>query len=197
MKINKTILDFQLQEDKKAYTELVLTNTTDQIVSFKIKITTPDLFTVKPSLGIVNQNQDTLISIITNTPIPDDFENNKFLIQFAQFPQDGILQTFWKQKDLVILQQEKLPCKIVARDKKRKMSLEDQQEIIRLQKELDEQYQKNQEEYDRLKKEHSDLKIIQQSILQKQKLLKEDSRISEIHLILAGVVGFVFSYLFI
>ena len=29
MKINKTILDFQLQEDKKAYTELVLTNTTD------------------------------------------------------------------------------------------------------------------------------------------------------------------------
>ncbi|CAD8110464.1 unnamed protein product [Paramecium primaurelia] len=110
----KQYLEFEAEENKLAHAQLSLKNLTQQDVAFKIKTTTPTLFQVKPSVGIINTNQTQIIEISTSQPIKSDAKfDPKFQVNACQIDfQDQDLTQFWKNRDQSTIQSQQIKSRI-------------------------------------------------------------------------------------
>ncbi|CAD8117004.1 unnamed protein product [Paramecium sonneborni] len=123
----KQYLDFILQEGKVGQTTLNIFNLTQTKLTFKIKTTNPNMFQVKPSIGIISANDQMSIVISTSQPLKEDSKlESKFQINACVLEQEGQdLTNFWRQQDAQLIQQVQLRSRVKP--------LEIQQEIIQQQ----------------------------------------------------------------
>ncbi|CAD8121445.1 unnamed protein product [Paramecium sonneborni] len=214
----KQYLEFDAEENKFAHAQLSLKNLTQQDVTFKIKTTTPTLFQVKPSLGLINPNQTQIIEISTSQPIKSDakfdpkFQVNASLIDF----QDQDLNQFWKNRDQSTIQSQQIKSRIkhnVQQDVQSHQQVPDskilestinnsqQQDskmfksVIESKTEKDDQIKLYKDQYEKLQQEYQDFRKKIELETQQAQSRKEKNNMSFFQLLLAVVIALIAGYL--
>ncbi|CAD8075799.1 unnamed protein product [Paramecium primaurelia] len=214
----KQFLEFDAEENKLAHAQLSLKNLTQQDVAFKIKTTTPTLFQVKPSVGIINSKQTQVIEISTSQPIKNDakfdpkFQVNACFIDF----QDQDLNQFWKNKDQSTIQSQQIKSRIKQNIKQddqphqqapeskifeSNQSISQQQEskmfksVIEPKAENDEQIKQYKEQLEKLQQEYQDFRQKMEFETQQALLKKDKSNLSFSQLLLAVLIALIAGYL--
>ena len=65
-------------------TEINLTNTTDQVVAFKVKTIQPERYVVKPTKGIINANQNAVVTVLLQ-PLETEAQVERFINSKQKF----------------------------------------------------------------------------------------------------------------
>ncbi|CAD8081312.1 unnamed protein product [Paramecium primaurelia] len=212
----KQYLDFIIQEGKLGQTTLNVFNLTSNKLSFKIKTATPNLFQVKPSIGIIQPNNQVSIVITTTQPLKEDSRlDSKFQINACTLEQDEQdLANFWRSLDASLIQQVQVKSRIKP--------VQIQQEIITQQlqqsvisethdnmsqlyqsmndtqsKEKDEEIQRYQEQIDQLSKQLSDYQLMLKSVKQQEVAVKHHANKFDLKQVLiialiSVILGFIF-----
>ncbi|CAK66132.1 unnamed protein product (macronuclear) [Paramecium tetraurelia] len=214
----KQFLEFEAEENKLAHAQLSLKNLTQQDVAFKIKTTTPTLFQVKPSVGVININQTQLIEISTSQPIKADAKfDPKFQVNacFIDFPDQDLTQ-FWKNRDQSTIQSQQIKSRIKQQNAQQdaqsfqsvpdskildsNASVSQQQEskmfksVIEPKSEKDDQIKQYQDQFEKLQQEYLEFRKKIEAETQQAQLKKDKNNLSISQLLLAVVIALVAGY---
>ncbi|CAD8213326.1 unnamed protein product [Paramecium octaurelia] len=214
----KQFLEFEAEENKLAHAQLSLKNLTQQDVAFKIKTTTPTLFQVKPSVGVININQSQVIEISTSQPIKTDAKfDPKFQVNacFIDFPDQDLTQ-FWKNRDQSTIQSQQIKSRIKQQNAQQdaysfqsapdskildsNASNSQQQEskmfksVIEPKSEKDEQIKQYQDQFEKLQQEYLEFRKKIEAETQQAQLRKDKSNLTLSQLFVAVLIALVAGY---
>ncbi|CAK68006.1 unnamed protein product (macronuclear) [Paramecium tetraurelia] len=212
----KQYLDFILQDNNLASTTLNIFNLTPNTLSYKVKTTTPNLFQVKPNLGIISPNNQVSISINTIQPIKEEGKlNSKFQINACTIEQDEQdLTTYWKQKDPSLIQQVQVRSRLKQPEIKHEIVHQELQQSIISEphenisqmyqsvidsqsKEKDEEIQRYQDQIDQLQKELSDYQLMLKSVKQQEVAVKHHANKFELkHILIIAAISLILGFIF-
>ncbi|CAD8084264.1 unnamed protein product [Paramecium sonneborni] len=213
----KQYLDFILQEGKVGQTTLNIFNLTSNKLAFKIKTTSPNLFQVKPTVGIIEGNDKVCIDISTSILLKEDSKlESKFQINACILEQDiQDLGIFWRQQDAQLIQQVQVRSRIKPAEIHQENIPQQQQQQNEVQeihenvgqmyqsiidtssKEKDEEIQKYQEQVVQLSQDVSNYQLMLKSVKEQEVAIKHHGNKFElkqvmITALISLILGFIF-----
>ncbi|CAK87683.1 unnamed protein product (macronuclear) [Paramecium tetraurelia] len=212
----KQYLDFVAEEGKLGQTTLNVFNLTSNQLSFKIKTANPMQFQVKPSIGLIQPNNQVSIVITTAQPLKADGNLiSKFQINACTLLQEEQdLANFWRSLDASLIQQvqvrsrikpaevqqENIPQQLqqsVASENNDVMNLLYQSIVDPQSRQKDEEIQRYQEQIDQMTKELSDYQLILKSVKQQQAAVKHlGNKFDLKQVLITGVISMVLGFIF-
>ncbi|CAD8126298.1 unnamed protein product [Paramecium sonneborni] len=126
----QAILEFVAEENRLGHAQLTLKNLRQQQIAFKIKTTVPQLFQVKPSVGVIESDQSMIIEISTTQAIK---QNQKFDAKFqinacVKNSNEQDLSTFWINRDQSTIQTLLLKSKLKYDNSPQDQQIQQQQQ---------------------------------------------------------------------
>eukprot|EP00923_Selenidium_pygospionis_P032149 GHVN01056803.1.p1 GENE.GHVN01056803.1~~GHVN01056803.1.p1 ORF type:complete len:223 (+),score=28.62 GHVN01056803.1:68-670(+) len=102
-------IEFPLQANAPPHSRLKLTNVSSNPVAFKIKVTAPKRYIVKPSSGSIAASDEMQIEITLQPQSPAADPKDKFLVQATTYLDAGpVTKEFWSEVDKSNIEETKL-----------------------------------------------------------------------------------------